>query len=73
MAKGNVEFASGYCAHCAGRRKLERPSQVWGAGDLVMILMTATLWAFAKLAMRPKWRCTECGSVTAANAMPPKL
>lgn len=65
--RGNVEFASGQCAHCGERRKLERPSAVWGAGDLIMIVITIGVWAILKIAMRPAWRCTACGTATNPN------
>lgn len=63
--RGNVEFSSGRCAHCNELRKLERPSQVWGAGDLIMVLFTFGLWAVVKLMARPAWHCSTCGSKVA--------
>jgi len=61
--RGNVEFTGGKCPHCNEQRKFERPSAIWGVGDLFMVLMTGGLWLVGKLMLRPKYRCCVCGTV----------
>lgn len=60
--RGNIEVSSGRCPHCKELRKLERPSQLWGAGDLLMVVFTLGFWAIAKFMARPAWRCSTCGT-----------
>ena len=62
MATGNMQITRAACPVCAKDTKMERPAQVWGMGDLIMVLMTVGLWAVVKVMSRPAWRCSECGS-----------
>ena len=60
--QGNSEFNSKYCRSCKQRLKFERPSAVWGVGDLVMVMATCGLWALLRLLSVQPWRCSVCGS-----------
>jgi ribosomal protein L37AE/L43A len=62
MAVGNLQITRARCPVCAKDTKMERPAQVWGMGDLIMVVMTLGLWIIAKRASRPAWRCSDCGS-----------
>ena len=50
------------CRTCGKGTKFERHVTAMGAGDLVMVWMTAGFWLLARHAMTPKFRCSECGS-----------
>ncbi|CAA0121103.1 Uncharacterised protein [BD1-7 clade bacterium] len=65
MAAGNIKVTSKHCKKCNERTKFERNSLVWGAGDLIMVLLTAGLYLpfrFLIHALTNPWRCTKCGS-----------
>ncbi len=62
MAVGNIQISRGFCQTCDVETKLERNAQVWGLGDFVLVLCSLGLWVILKLAMKPAWRCSQCGS-----------
>lgn len=65
--RGTLSVTRRLCPQCGTPTKFERNATVWGAGDLIMILMTVLLWLPLKLgwnALTNPWRCAACGSKT---------
>jgi len=64
MGRGNIKTAQRHCAQCNKLTSFECNSMEWGAGDLLMILVTVCLWLVVKVAwdqLVNPWRCSVCG------------
>lgn len=62
MAVGYLQISRGYCRTCNDETKLVRNTLVWGFGDFVLVVISLGLWVALKFAIRPSWRCFQCGS-----------
>jgi len=50
------------CPRCGQPTKHERYVTAMGVGDLILVLFTFGGWWLLREAMKPKWRCSECGA-----------
>lgn len=63
---GNIEICNRWCRYCGGMMKHERNAMLWGAGDLLLMLMTCFISIPLKFLLywasgRSSWRCHWCG------------